>query len=396
MAPVESPIPKFTLDPEIPLDPASPLNLESPLDPRKSEDKEMIVSSVILGVVGSSVEKAEKKSRRKPKQQKGRKDRTFSPIVRTNDKSRQVEFKARKEAEEKGSKEINNAPNGGTSPLKKESHQWKFLTKKEDGSHFFNAESKTLIEASEKWNEKIEEEFKTKKKILLDVTDEDLEVEDIMTESGGDIVGKTETEPMFTPHSTPVNGDLLIDQMKFEHAADNKFKPFDYQSMYSKGRFGEVGNNPIDWFKKATPCQVNKNLKILTPENLEDNGQPSTIFKSFDTIDLHELKKESEVFDYEKVYNSNEVYSDNKDYDIHQGYNANEAYQNHRNGLTTTSFDLIDLMSEVRKDLVVRKVYSDNKVCDTHKVYNANGVYKDENDFSWFYDAKEDDIISVL
>lgn len=73
-----------------------------------------------------------------------------------------------------------------------------------------------------------------------------------------------------------------------------------------------------------------------------------------------------------------------------------KAYQNHRNGLTTTSFDLIDLMSEVRKDLVVRKVYSDNKVYDTHKVYNAHGVHKDENDFSWFYDAKEDDIISVL
>jgi hypothetical protein len=53
-------------------------------------------------------------------------------------------------------------------------------------------------------------------------------------------------------------------------------------------------------------------------------------------------------------------------------------------------------MSEVRKDLVVRKVYSDNKVYDTHKVYNAHGVHKDENDFSWFYDAKEDDIISVL
>jgi len=382
MAPVESPIPKFTLDPELPLDPESPLNLESPLDPRKSEDKEMIVSSVILGVVGSSVEKAEKKSRRKPKQQKARK----------------VEFKARKEAEEKGSKEINTAPNKGTSPLKKESHTWKFLTKKEDGSQFFNAESKTLIEASEKWNEKIEEEFKTKKKILLDVTDEDLELEDIMTESDGDIVGKTESEPMFTPHSTPVNGNLFIDQMKFEHAADNKFKPFDYQSMYSKGRFGEVGNNPIDWFKKATPCQVNKNehLKILTPENLEDNGKPSTIFKSFDTIDLHELKKESEVFDYEKVYNSNEVYSDSKDYNTYKGYNANEAYQNHRNGLTTTSFDLIDLMSEVRKDLVVRKVYSDNKVYDTPKVYNAHGVHKDENDFSWFYDAKEDDIISVL
>ena len=50
---------------------------------------------------------------------------------------------------------------------------------------------------------------------------------------------------MFTPHPTPINGNLLIGQMKFEHAADNKFKPFDYQSMYSKGRFGEVGNNPI-------------------------------------------------------------------------------------------------------------------------------------------------------
>merc|ERR1711874_259616 len=222
---------------------------------------------------------------------------------------------------------------------------------------------------------------------LLDVTDEDLEVEDIMTESGGDIVGKTESEPMFTPHSTPVNGNLLVDQMKFEHAADNKFKPFDYQSMYSKGRFGEVGNNPIDWFKKATPCQVNKNenLEILTPDNLKENGKPSTIFKSFDTIDLHELKKESEVFDYEKpVYNPNEVYGDNKKYVFHRGYNTNEAYQNNRKGLTTTSFDLIDLMSEVRKHLVVRKVYS------------AHGIYKDENNFSWFYDAKEDDISSVL
>merc|ERR1711874_749234 len=127
--------------------------------------------------------------------------------------------------------------------------------------------------------------------------------------------------------------------------------------------------------------------EILTPDNLEENGKPSTIFKSFDTIDLHELKKESEVFDYEKpVYNPNEVYSGNKNYVFHNGYNTNEAYQNNRNGLTTTSFDLIDLMSEVRKHLVVRKVYSANKV------YNAHGIYKDENNFSWFYDAKEDDI----
>ena len=61
----------------------------------------------------------------------------------------------------------------------------------------------------------------------------------------------------------------------------------------------------VDWFKKATPYQVTKNGKsdVLTPENLEENGKPSTTFKSFDTIDLHEFRKESEAFDYEKVVN---------------------------------------------------------------------------------------------
>jgi len=402
MAPVETTIPKFSLDPEIPLDSESLLNLKSP---KKFEDKDEIVSSVILGVVGSCVEKAEKNFRNKKSKKKGRlrTDEKRTPLKKFEEKKRieaelkelksrkeaeekrikeiDAELKSRKEAEEKCKKEIEAVPNEEASSIKKTSGnrsqssrsqsfyemkvnghripipplKWGFLTKEENGSHYFQAESVALIEASEKWNEKIEEQFKEMTQNLLDDTDEDHEVENILTEFGEDNVDMS--EPMFAPHSTPTQngGNFLDGQMKFEHAADNKFKPFDYTSMYSKGRFGEVGNNPIDWFKKAAPYQVTKKGKsdILTPENLEENGKPSTIFKSFDAIDLHELRKESEVFDYEKVLNSNDVEYRNNVYDIHKVYDANDAYKG--NTAPFKAFDMIDLMSEVRKDFGVHK-----------------------------------------
>jgi len=402
MAPVETTIPKFSLDPEIPLDSKSLSNLKSP---KKFEDKDEIVSSVILGVVGSCVEKAEKNFRNKKSKKKGRlrTDEKRTPLKKFEEKKRieaelkelrsrkeaeekrikeiDAELKSIKEAEEKRIKEIETVPNEEASPIKKTSGnrsqasrsqsfyemkvnghripipplKWGFVTKEENGSRYFQAESVALIEASEKWNEKIEEQFKKMTQNLLDDKDEDHEVENILTEFGEDNVDMS--EPMFAPHSTPTQngGNFLDGQMKFEHAADNKFKPFDYTSMYSKGRFGEVGNNPIDWFKKAAPYQVTKKGKsdILTPENIEENGKPSTIFKSFDAIDLHELRKESEVFDYEKVLNSNDVEYRNNVYDIHKVYDANDAYKG--NIAPFKAFDMIDLMSEVRKDFGVHK-----------------------------------------
>merc|ERR1711962_775763 len=383
MAPVESPIPKFSLDSEIPLDSQTLLNLKSP---RKFEDKDTIISSVIMGVVGSSVEKAEKRSRNR----RSRKARKLSGTVtgkRVEEKNIiNAELKSRKEAEEKDRKKIETIPKEEALPVKK-SYQWKLLTHGENGFHFFNPESKSLIEASEKWNEKIEKEFNDKNKGLFDITDEDIEVEDILTEFGEDFMDKSESEPMFTPHPTPINGNLLIGQMKFEHAADNKFKPFDHQSMYSKGRFGEVGNNPIDWFKKATPYQVTKNGKsdVLTPENLEENGKPSTTFKSFDTIDLHEFRKESEAFDYEKVEtNDDTVYI----HDNHKVFNTNEAFKG--NHTTFKSFGSIDLMSEIRNDFGGHKIYNSYEFCDQIKICN------DENNFSYFYFSKNENIVPVL
>merc|ERR1711962_1109951 len=373
MAPVESPIPKFSLGSEIPLDSQTLLNLKSP---RKFEDKDTIISSVIMGVVGSSVEKAEKRSRNR-RSRKARKLSGTGTGKRVEERNIiNAEVKSRKEAEDKDRKKIEIIPKEEALPVKK-SYQWKLLTHGENGFHFFNPESKSLIEASEKWNEKIEKEFQNQTKGLFDITDEDIEVEDILTEFGEDFMDKSESEPMFTPHPTPINGNLLIGQMKFEHAADNKFKPFDYQSMYSKGRFGEVGNNPIDWFKKATPYQVTKNGKsdILTPENLEENGKPSTTFKAFD---------------YEKVDNIGEATNEDKVYihDTHRVYNTNEAFEG--NLTTFKAFGLTDLMSDIRNDFGGHKIYNSYEFCNQIKIYN------DENNFSYFNDAKNENIVPVL
>ena len=189
MAPVETPIPKFSLDSEIPLDSQTLLNLKSP---RKFEDKDTIISSVIMGVVGSSVEKAEKRSTRRNRSRKARRLSGTGTGKRVEEKNIiNAELKSRKEAEEKDRKKIETIPKEEALPVKK-SYQWKLLTHGENGFHFFNPESKSLIEASEKWNEKIEKEFQNKNKGLFDITDEDIEVEDILTEFGEDLMDKSE------------------------------------------------------------------------------------------------------------------------------------------------------------------------------------------------------------
>ena len=103
-----------------------------------------------------------------------------------------------------------------------------------------------------------------------------------------------------------------------------------------------------DWLTKPIPYEVERNKKpdILTPENFEDNGKPSTIFKSFDMVDLYEFKNQSDFYDYQKVENSDEVY---KNYDNPHVYNPFEAMQC-TNHTTFKAFNLPDLMSEFRRD----------------------------------------------